>query len=87
MKDGYRIPFRTLPPSCHFLNNFSAFRDRDFVVSEAISELLQDHRVEELDWLYPMLLTSYHQFLFRLAEKTSYSGLKAHRSPYLQFEV
>ena len=87
MKVGYRIPFRTVPPSCHFLNNFFAFRDRDFVVREAISELLQHHRVEELDWLYPMLLTRYHQFLFRLAVKTSYPGLKAYKSPYLQVEV
>ena len=48
IKDGYRIPFRTVPPSCRFRNNFSALREHDFV-SEAILELLQDHRVQELD--------------------------------------
>ena len=37
-----------MPPSCRFRNNFSALREHNFV-SEAILELLQDHRVEELD--------------------------------------
>ena len=47
ISDGYKIPFITIPPPVHFKNNGSALEHSDFV-NDAILELLQDNRIEEL---------------------------------------
>ena len=47
ISDGYKIPFITTPPSVHLKNNGSASEHSDFV-NDAILELLQDNRIEEL---------------------------------------
>ena len=45
--NGYKIPFITTPPPVHLKNNGSALAHSDFV-NDAILELLQDNRMEEL---------------------------------------
>ena len=47
ISDGYKIPFITTPPPVHLKNNGSGLEHSDFV-SDAILELLQDNRIEEL---------------------------------------
>ena len=47
ISDGYKIPFITTPPPVHLKNNGSALEHSDFV-NDAILELLQDNRIEEL---------------------------------------
>ena len=47
ISDGYKIPFITTSPSVHLKNNGSALEHSDFV-NDAILELLQDNRIEEL---------------------------------------
>lgn len=47
ISDGYKIPFITIPPPVHLKNNGSALEHSDFV-NDAILELLQDNRIEEL---------------------------------------
>ena len=47
ISDGYKIPFITTPPPVHLKNNGSALKHSDFV-NDAILELLQDNRIEEL---------------------------------------
>ena len=47
IRDGYKIPFISTPPPHHCKNNSSALEERGFV-TEAISELLRDNRVEEI---------------------------------------
>ena len=47
ISDGYKIPFITTPPPVHLKNNGSALEHSDFI-NDAILELLQDNRIEEL---------------------------------------
>ena len=47
ISNGYKIPFITTPPPVHLKNNGSALEHSDFV-NDAILELLQDNRIEEL---------------------------------------
>ena len=47
ISDGYKIPFITIPPPVHLKYNGSALEHSDFV-NDAILELLQDNRIEEL---------------------------------------
>ena len=47
ISDGYKIRFITTPPPVHLKNNGSALEHSDFV-NDAILELLQDNRIEEL---------------------------------------
>ena len=47
ISDGYKIPFITTPPSVHLKNNGSALEHSGFV-NDAILELLQNNRIEEL---------------------------------------
>ena len=47
ISDGNKIPFITTPPPVHLKNNGSALAHSGFV-NDAILELLQDNRIEEL---------------------------------------
>ncbi len=47
LKEGYRIPFHTVPPSTHSPNNKSAYKHHDFA-SKAIKELLNTGRIKEV---------------------------------------
>ena len=46
VKDGYKIPFQSLPESCFLANNKSA-RDQPEFVAEAIQKLLKGRYIEE----------------------------------------
>ena len=48
IREGYKIPFVSLPPPKDSDNNFSAIKENDFV-SEAILDLLKMNCIEELD--------------------------------------
>ena len=48
IREGYKIPFVSLPPPKHSDNNFSAIKEKDFV-SEAIVDLLKMNCIEELE--------------------------------------
>lgn len=48
IREGYKIPFVSLPPPKHSDNNLSAIKEKDFV-SEAILDLLKMNCIEELD--------------------------------------
>ena len=47
IREGYKIPFVSLPPPKHSVNNLSAIKEADFVC-EAILDLLKMHCIEEL---------------------------------------
>ena len=47
IRGGCRIPFISTPPPYHYKNNSSALKEPGFV-TEAVSELLCDNRVEEI---------------------------------------
>ena len=47
IRGGCRIPFFSTPPPYHYKNNSSALKEPGFV-TEAVSELLCDNRVEEI---------------------------------------
>ena len=47
IREGYKIPFVSLPPPKHGVNNLSAIKEADFVY-EAILDLLKINRIEEL---------------------------------------
>ena len=46
-REGYKIPFVSLPPPKHSVNNLSAIKEADFVC-EAILDLLKMNCIEEL---------------------------------------
>ena len=48
IREGYQIPFLSLPPPKHSDNNLSAIKEKDFV-SEAVRDLLKMNCIEELD--------------------------------------
>ena len=48
IREGYKIPFVSLPPPKHSDNNLSAIKEKDFV-SEAVLDLLKMNCIEELD--------------------------------------
>ena len=48
IREGYKIPFVSLPPPKYSDNNFSAIKEKDFV-SKAILDLLKMNCIEVLD--------------------------------------
>ena len=47
IREGYKIPYLSLPPPKHGVNNLSAMKEADFVC-EAILDLLKINCIEEL---------------------------------------
>ena len=78
ISDGYKIPFITTPPPVHLKNNGSALEHSDFV-NDAILELLQDNRIEELttppETVNPLTISVQSSGKKKLAWETSSSML------------
>ena len=85
ISDGYKIPFITTPPPVHLKNNGSALEHSDFV-NDAILELLQDNRIEELT-TPPEVINPLTVSVQSSGKKRLILDFKAYKSPCFQAKV